>query len=226
MQITRTVDDGIRIYSKPLLAVYDLLVFNILSPFVWRCHAKIYFELYWKHMTRNHADIGVGTAHILNRCKYKPGEVRIGLFDLRANCLVFAARRLSRFKPETYQTNVLEPIQVNSRGFDSVAMGGLLHCLPGEMASKGLVFDSIQPMLNKGGCVFGYTILNKEVNKTGMSRFVYFLLQKLKVINGLEDSASQLLFEIEKRFSNCSVKVIGCVAIFWAGSPTDPESKR
>src|SRR6185295_9420702 len=156
------------------------------------------------YMSRNHADVGVGTGYFLDRCHYQPGEVRIGLFDLQKNCLDYTSKRLARFRPETYQSN---------------ALGGILHCIPGDFTAKGTVFDALRPLMKPRARIFGYTILNKEVTKTALSRFVYFILQKLKVINGTEDSASQLMTELNKRFQTSEVNVIGCVAIFVAQSP-------
>lgn len=219
MASNRTVNDGIRIYSGLLLAVYDFLIMRVLNPWVWRCDPKNYSDLYLSHMSRNHADIGVGTGYFLDRCTYQPGEVRIGLIDLQQNCLDYASRRIARFQPETYRHNALHPIRIQARSFDSIALGGILHCIPGTMAEKGAVFDAIQPIMHARTEVFGYTILNKEVEKTRLSRLVYFLLQKLKVINGLQDSASELVAELKKRFRASEVKVIGCVAIFVARSP-------
>ncbi|MBI3897614.1 MAG: class I SAM-dependent methyltransferase [Gammaproteobacteria bacterium] len=219
MKTARTVNDGIRIYSTLLLASYDFLIMQILSPYVWRCHPRHYQDLYRAYMSRNHADVGVGTGYILNRCQYQPGEVRIGLFDLQQNCLNYTAKRLARFRPETYLCNALEPIRHATDRFDSVALGGILHCIPGDMATKSAVFDVLRPLMNPRAQVFGYTILNKDVTKTLLSRFVYFVLQKLKVINGTEDSASQLARELRKRFQTSEVSIVGCIAIFVAQSP-------
>ncbi|MBI1891356.1 MAG: class I SAM-dependent methyltransferase [Burkholderiales bacterium] len=219
MQSSRTTKDGVRIYSPVLLAIYDFLIMRVLTPYVWRCSAQHYAQLYRDFMSRNHADVGVGTGYFLDRCAYEPGEVRIGLFDLQRNCLEFTARRIARFEPETYQCDALKPIPFHATRFDSIALGGILHCIPGDMAEKGAVFDSIQPLMHANTKVFGYTILNQGIRKTLLSRAVYFMLQKLKVINGLNDSAGQLAPELKKRFKTIEVKTIGCMAIFVAHSP-------
>jgi hypothetical protein len=224
LKTIRTAHDGIRIYSSLLLACYDFLIMRVLSPYVWRCDSTHYQELYRAYMSDNHADVGVGTGYFLNRCQYEPGEVRIGLFDLQKNCLDYTARRLARFRPETYLCNALEPIRHAPDGFDSVALGGILHCIPGDMATKGAIFDALRPLMNPRARIFGYTILNKDIRKTLLSRFVYFVLQKLKVINGIEDSASQLISELNKRFLISEVSIVGCIAIFVAQSPSQPTT--
>jgi hypothetical protein len=219
MHTTRTTQDGIRIYGALLLPCYDFLIMKVLSPYVWRCPAHHYVDLYRNLMSNNHADIGVGTGYVLDRCEFKPGEARIALFDLQQNCLDYTVKRLARFHPEVYQCDAMEPIRVDADRFDSIALGGILHCIPGNMAKKGAVFDAIEPLMRSGATVFGYTILNHGVKKTLASRITYFILQKLRVINGLEDSATQLALELKKRFTFTDIKVAGCVAIFTAHSP-------
>jgi len=226
MHTIRTTQDGVRIYRPLLLSIYDFLIMRVLTPHVWRCPADHYTDLYRNFMSRNHADIGVGTGYVLDRCAYEPGEVRIALFDLQKNCLEYTARRIARFQPEIYQCDALEPICVGAGSFDSIALGGILHCIPGDIEEKSIVFDSIQPLMHSHTKVFGYTILNQGIEKTVISRVTYFILQKLKVINGLNDSASQLARALEMRFKSSEVKVIGCVALFVAHSPIPTPSTK
>lgn len=219
MKNTRTPYDGARIYSRCLLACYDLLIYKVLSPYIWRCDPQHFSDLYNKYMSANHAEIGVGTGYFPNQSSYQPGQARIGLFDLQPNCLAYTAKRLARFHPETVQCNALEPIRYQHAAFDSIAFGGILHCIPGDFAEKGHVFDSIHSLLKPTTRVFGYTILNREVHKTLLSRVVYCLLHRLRVINGNKDSASQLRTELSKRFKHVDVQVIGCIALFSASQP-------
>ncbi|MFZ6679334.1 class I SAM-dependent methyltransferase [Undibacterium sp. Tian12W] len=216
---SRTTDDGVRIYSRLLLQCYDILIYRLLAPYVWRCKSRYFADLYHLMMSRNHADIGVGTGYFLDRCHYQPGEVRIGLFDLQQNCLNFTAARIARFQPETYLCNALEPMPTSAARFDSIALGGILHCIPGDMLEKGAVFDAIRPLMHAGTQVFGYTILNQDITKTMLSRCVYAVLHRLKVINGDQDSAGQLKSALEKRFQNVEVSTVGCIALFSASTP-------
>jgi RNA-binding protein YhbY len=87
------------------------------------------------------------------------------------------------------------------------------------MGEKGAVFDALLPLMHSGATLFGYTILNRGVRKTLASRAVYFVLRKLRVINGVDDSAEQLTAELNRRFNATDVRVIGCVAIFTARMP-------
>lgn len=219
MNTTRTTQDGIRIYHTLLLPFYDFLIMKVLSPYVWRCPAHLYVDLYRKFMSRNHADIGVGTGYVLDQCGFNAGEARIALFDLQKNCLDYTAKRLGRFDPKVYQCDAMKPIRVSPDRFDSIALGGIIHCIPGTMKKKGMVFDAIRPLMRSDSQVFGYTILNRGIKKTISSRIVYFALQRLKIINGIEDSAAELTLELKKRFQFTDIRVVGCIAIFSAASP-------
>lgn len=219
MSSPRTALDGARIYSNLLLRFYDFLIMRVLSPFVWRCQPESFHALYRAFMSSNHADIGVGTGYCLNQCHYRSGQLRLGLFDMQKNCLDFTAQRLSRFRPQTFLCNAAEPIQFKGKAFDSIALGGVLHCIPGEMREKGKVFDSIDSLMHPSTKVFGYTILNEGVKKTVLSRVVYRILYVLKVINGNHDSATALSAELRKRFEYVDTNVVGCVALFFASKP-------
>lgn len=219
MHSITTTRDGARIYSPLLLSMYDFLIMRVLSPYIWRCPEYHFRDLYRSHMSHNHADIGVGTGYVLDRCQFDPQGTRIALFDLQRNCLEYTARRMARFNPEIYQCDALQPIITGARTFDSIALGGILHCIPGDLRGKARVFDNIRPLMHSGTAVFGYTILNRGVRKTLVSRVTFFILNKLKVINGVEDSAAQLSEALHQRFRSVDIRVIGCVAVFSAHTP-------
>lgn len=219
MRTTKTTHDGVRIYHSLLLPLYDFVIMTVLSPYVWRCPPHQYLNQYRNLMSRNHADIGVGTGYVLDQCEFKPGEARIALFDLQQNCLDYTAKRLARFRPEIYQCDAMEPIRIDTARFDSIALGGIMHCIPGNMEEKGAVFDAIKPLMHSGTNVFGYTILNHGVKKSITSRVIYFILRKLNAINGFDDAPDQLSRELKKRFRFTDIKLVGCVGIFSAHTP-------
>ena len=62
MTITgKQVEAGQAVYTKPMLAVYDLLVLGFSNRLVWRCPSKHILALYDRYVTANHLDVGVGT---------------------------------------------------------------------------------------------------------------------------------------------------------------------
>ncbi len=74
--------------------------------------------------------------YFLDQCQFPSLTARIALMDLNATALEFAAQRLVRYQPEQYCRNVLEPISLEAKKFDSVCINYLLHCLPRSIESK------------------------------------------------------------------------------------------
>ena len=105
---------GQAVYTKPMLAAYDLLVLGVSNRFIWGCPTQRLLDHYNRHVTANHLDAGVGTGYFLDKCRFPSPAPRIALLDLNQNTLDFASRRIARYKPETYRRNVLEPLRTNA----------------------------------------------------------------------------------------------------------------
>jgi 2-polyprenyl-3-methyl-5-hydroxy-6-metoxy-1,4-benzoquinol methylase len=183
---------------------------------MWRCPSHHLLELYNQHITSNHLDIGVGTGYFLDHCRFPTHKPRIALMDLNTNSLDVTKKRLLRYAPITYRRDVLAPINIDAEPFDSVAINGLLHCLPGTIRTKSVVFDHLKPLLNPGGVIFGCTILNKGVKKSQLAQWTMNRLNRRKVFTNLEDDLGDLREELSQRFQDNDVQVIGCMALFWA----------
>jgi ubiquinone/menaquinone biosynthesis C-methylase UbiE len=121
---------GYAVYSRSVLAIYDFLVLGASCRYVWRCPARLIVDFFDLHVSANHLDVGVGTGFFLERCSFPSAKPRLGLMDVNPNCLAAAARRVSRYVPEIYRANVLEPLRLDAAKFDSASLSLLLHCLP------------------------------------------------------------------------------------------------
>lgn len=60
---------GQAVYTERLLAAYDFLVLGVSNRWVWKCSTRRLEELYARHITANHLDVGVGTGYLLDRCR-------------------------------------------------------------------------------------------------------------------------------------------------------------
>lgn len=213
------VRDSIKAYTKLGLCAYDPLIMNALLKYVWGCHPDALVEHYREHVTSNHADIGVGTGYCLDRCGFDSPRPRLALIDLQANCLEYTARRLSRYQPQTYVRDVLCPVQVPGERFDSIAFGGVIHCLPGDLHQKSTVFDTIAPLAKAGTKIFGYTLVSDDVPRSARRRCVHRLLNRLRVIDNAKDRLTDLEAVLSARFTECRITPIGCMALFSALVP-------
>lgn len=211
---------SIKAYTKLGLRMYDPLIVNLVAPRVWGCSPDILVEHYREHVTSNHADIGVGTGYFLDHCGFDSPAPRLALIDLQPNCLAYTARRLSRYQPQTYLRDVLSPMETIPGGpFDSIALGGIIHCLAGDLQRKCKVFDTVAPLTRPGTKIFGYTLVYDGVPLSASRRLVHPFLNRLRVIDNSNDRLSDLRRELRGRFIESHVELIGCMALFSAIVP-------
>src|SRR5262245_3541151 len=95
--VSMTSDDSIKAYTPLGLLLYDPLIVGVLARYVWECPAEAFVAHYRKHVSSNHADVGVGTGYCLDECGFAVPNPRLALIDLQAHCLEYTARRLARY---------------------------------------------------------------------------------------------------------------------------------
>jgi SAM-dependent methyltransferase len=224
------VEAGQAVYSKGTLAVYDWVVLGISNRFIWKCPTPMLEAHYNKHLSANHLDVGVGTGYFLDRCRFatarddrsagnagsncQPPTPRVALMDLNPEALAFAAQRIGRYRPETYRRNVLEPIAIEAQRFDSVGVNYLLHCLPGSIETKAVVFDHLRALMNPGAVLFGSTLLQGGVHRSGLARRLMAVYNKKGIFANQHDDLEGLERVLRSRFRDVSIQVIGCGALF------------
>ncbi len=211
------VEAGQAVYTRRALSSYDFTVLNVSNRFIWRCPTRHLEAHYARHVAADHLDVGVGSGFFLDRCRFPAATPRVALMDLNANALAFTGERIARYAPEIYQRNVLEPIRIEAPPFDSVGMNYLLHCLPGTIASKGVVFDHLKALMSPGAVLFGSTLLQGGVPRTWPARRLMEIYNAKGIFSNREDHLDGLREALEARFINVSIEVVGCAALF-AGS--------
>jgi hypothetical protein len=161
----------------------------------------------------------VGTGYFLDHCGLNSANPRLALIDLQPNCLAHTARRLARYRPYTYVRDVLRPLgEIEGGPFDSIALGGIIHCLAGDLTQKSKVFDTIAPLATGGTRIFGYTLVYGGVPDRIRRVLVHPLLNGLRVIDNRNDRLSDLRRELMARFVDCKLELIG-MALFSATVP-------
>lgn len=212
--------DSIKAYTKPGLSFYDPLIMGLLVRYVWGCDSSILVDHYREHVSSNHADIGVGTGYCLDKCGFDRPDPRIALIDLQPNCLAYAAHRLARYRPQTYLRDVWEPmLDVPEPRFDSIALGGILHCLSGDLRKKSAVLDNIAPLTKGGTKIFGYSLVRDEVDSHFSRRITHRFLNGIRVIDNRDDMVADLERALHERYIDCQVELAGCMALFSAIVP-------
>ncbi len=215
MAITdKQIEAGQAIYSTSMLAIYDLLVLGFSNRLVWRCPSRRILALYNQHLSANHLDVGVGTGYFLDRCGFPSARPRLALMDLNPNCLNAARARVARYQPETHRANVLDPIRFEGPGFDSIGLNYLLHCLPGTMTSKTVVFRHLKALLNPHGVMFGSTLLSTGVHRSWAARRLMAFYNRKGIFTNDQDDLDGLKGILSEHFTEVTVTVVGCAALF------------
>ncbi|MFQ6371836.1 class I SAM-dependent methyltransferase [Shewanella sp. YIC-542] len=221
--MNQTADAGQRIYSKRVLSLYDLWVLGFSNHLLWKCPTRLISQQFRNRVSPNHLDVGVGSGYYLK--KHLPhNQPRIALMDLNQNSLTVAANAIKAHQAEVYCRNVLAPLHLPCERFDSVSINYLLHCLPGSMADKSVVFAHLKTCMNDGAVLFGSTILgaaavdaapgNPPLNRAA-SKLMAFYNQK-GIFSNRQDSLATLSAALTQHFVHVNIRLVGCVALFWA----------
>lgn len=216
MTISSEVEAGQAVYSNLVLAIYDFYVLGISNHLIWKCPTQWLLDNYNENVSGKHLDVGVGTGYLLDKCQFPITEPEITLLDLNQNSLDVTAKRIGRHQPNSYRHNVFEPMPFDGQQFDSIGMNYLLHCLPGTMESKSVVFDNLLEVLNPGGVIFGSTLVADEEMQGWAARKLMTIYNRKGIFCNSEDSTKALEKILSERFSDYSIDRVGCAAIFSA----------
>jgi SAM-dependent methyltransferase len=206
---------GQAVYTPLTLRAYDTFVLGAVSPLVWRCSRGRLLDHYRQYLTDSHLEVGVGTGYLLDHSKFPGKKPRLTLLDLNQHALDFTRRRLRRFAPRVWRENVLAPIEFDE-SYRSVALHYVLHCLPGTMNSKAVVFGHLKKGLAPGGVLFGATVLGKGVPHTRPAWALLALYNQRGIFHNLEDDVESLATALQHHFESYKIELVGSVALFSA----------
>ncbi|KJS59751.1 class I SAM-dependent methyltransferase [Streptomyces rubellomurinus] len=209
---------GQAMYNPSTLRLYDFAAFQLNCRFLFRVPVSEVVGLFDRNVSAKHLDLGVGTGYFLDHCRTHPGQA-ITLADLNEHSLNHAAARLARFDVTTVQANALEPLPLPGREFGSASMNFLLHCVPGDMREKAVVFDNVAACVKPGGRLFGATVLTGGVPVNPLAKVMLGAWNKRGIMHNGADSLDDLRDALAARFPRHKLTVRGCTALFEAEVP-------
>ncbi len=115
--------------------------------------------------------------------------------------------------------NVLGPALPFGRHFDSVGLCYLLHCLPGSMTEKAVVFDRLLPLMTERAVLFGATILQGDAPRSRPAQALMDFYNRKGVFTNAADSHADLKAELKARFAEVRLARHGAVTAFEARKP-------
>lgn len=205
---------GQAVYTKRTLKAYDFVVLGVSNRFLWKCPTRRLMAHYHQHLSAKHLDVGVGSGYFLDHCRFPTLSPEVALMDLNQHTLDYTAERIKRYQPKTYCRNVLEPIKLDGEKFDSIATNYLLHCVPGDIKSKAVIFDHLKTLMNPNAVLFGATLLQGDLPRNWLAQRLMNVYNKKGIFSNQADDLDSLHNELSRRFKDVSVEVVGCAALF------------
>ena len=213
--------EGQREYTPLFLRIYDPVILGLLTPVAWRCPTTRLVERYRRHVGPRHLDGGPGTGYFLDRAGLPDGS-SVTLLDPNVHVLAHASRRLRRLNVTTVEADVLKPLPVNGP-FDSAALSGVLHCLPGPMSHKAVAVANVAAVLGQGGALFGASIMGRSGRHSWLARRILEVNNRRGTFDNLGDTQEGLGEILEASFERVELETVGSMAVFAAtGARTKP----
>lgn len=210
------VHAGQALYGRSFLRMYDTLVYRVNSPLTWRCPKERLVALYDRHVSGNHLDVGVASGVLLDECRFPVPVPDLTLMDLNPHSLAAASHRLRRYRPRVHRADVLKPWGLPRGAVDSIGMCHLLHCLPGTLPDKAVVFEHARQVLKPGGTLFGVTIPGSGVRHNRSARLQLAVANRRGIMCNRLDRLEDLDAALAAVFTDHEVTVMGSVALFRA----------
>jgi SAM-dependent methyltransferase len=215
--------EGQREYTPFFLKLYDPLILGVFTPVVWRCPPDRLVEGYRRYVGRRHLDVGPGTGYFLDRAGLSE-DSSVTLLDPNVHVLAHASRRLRRLDITAVEADVLKPLPVHGP-FDSAALNGVLHCLPGPLPSKTAAIANVAAVLAPTGLLFGASILGRSGRHTWPARRMLEANNRRGTFDNLGDTEEGLRQILETWFEQVELETVGSMAIFTSRDPrTNPRA--
>jgi hypothetical protein len=209
--------EGQREYTSLFLRIYDPLILGVFAPVIWKCSATHLAEGYRRHVSHRHLDVGPGTGYFLERAGLPDGSP-VTLLDPNVTVLGHASRRLRRLDVTTVEADVLKPLPVDGP-FESAALNGVLHCLPGPIANKAAAITNVAAVLAREGVLFGSSILGTSGRHTWLGRKILESNNRRGTFDNLGDTEEGLREILGASFERVELETVGSMAIFAATNP-------
>lgn len=187
----KEIYDGQKLYSGLYLKIYDR-VFKLIVETVYGASVNSILKMYKLHASSNHLEIGVGSGMLPAAAEF-PENSDLTLMDINPNTFISTKKRVqNKFHTiQCYRVNVLEEIKLEKK-YTSIAMNFLIHCVPGSISEKRIIFENAIHLLENGGTLFGSTVVNEPALLNPLSKFIMHFLNKKGIYHNREDSLSGL----------------------------------
>jgi hypothetical protein len=95
----------------------------------------------------------------------------------------------------------------------------VLHCLPGDLAAKAVVFDNLNAFLGPAGVLFGAISLSGGVYANRAAWKLMHIYNAKGIFSNADDHLDALRGVLGETYAEEQIDVVGCVALFSARRP-------
>jgi SAM-dependent methyltransferase len=216
---------GATSYSGWRLAIYDLWVLGVVNTYAWRCAtAKYLLPLFRNNVGAKHLDLGVGTGYYLQHAGIPTGT-HVALCDLSPTALEAARTRIPPGVEvgAIIEADVLQPLPTDDR-YDSASMFFLVHCLPGPVRRKTVVFEHIRRNLTPDGVLTGATVLGPRAGyaEGWFGALIRWFVVRDGIMDNADDDPESLVAALHENFETVETSIVGAVLLWKAQRPKSP----
>lgn len=201
------------------LRLYDAFVLHFTSPRAWGCTRQELSEMYRRHMTADHAEVGVGSGRLLADQQGNVEWCALSLIDPNPAALNFVAKRLGDTAPVTRHVgDILINESLPRRRHRSVAANYVLHCLPNAGDSKRTAIANLADLTSDDGTLFGATVLG-EASHNRLGRILMRTCNNRGMFDNASDNEYDLTQNLRDHFHSVRIERYSTVAMFTASRP-------
>ena len=135
----------------------------------------------------------------------------VTILDPNVHVLDHASRRLQRLDITAVEADVCKPLPVDGT-FDSAALHGVIHCLPGPLSRKAVAVANVAAVLAPTGVLFGASILGPSGPHTWLSRMILDANNRRGIFDNLGDTQDGLREILEASFEQVELETVGSMA--------------
>jgi hypothetical protein len=121
------------------------------------------------------------------------------------------------------EADVCKPLPLDGP-FESAALNGVIHCLPGPLPRKAAAVANVAAVLAPSGVLFGASILGTSGRHTWLSRNALNANNRRGVFDNLGDTEEGLGQILRASFEQVELETIGSMAVFAARNPRASSS--
>ncbi len=214
---------GQREYTPFFLRIYDPVILGFFTRVIWRCPTSRMVEGYRRHARPRHLDVGPGTGYFLERSGLPDGSA-VTILDPNPNVLEFVSRRLKRLEITAVEADVLKPLPLDGP-FESAALNGVIHCLPGPLERKADAVSNVAAVLAPTGVLVGASILGSSARHSRLARNALSINNRRGTFENLDDSEEGLRQILGASFERVELETVGSMAIFAGSNPRASDSR-